>query len=235
MIPPITAAIRTPNAPTPPLASGAGGFENDDPEGFAEEDGAADLAEVPEPDAVEADAADPVFAGRDAAEVAEEADGDGLPVPAGADALALEVRAAEDGPVADADAADGAAVPVPDLPAVEAVAPAAPGFAPVVLEFSGLVSADFLSADAAAPVLGIPEVDDPVPVLPGFSFTFSALRSIVTGRFAPAPEPVDGLSPVPGLSAEPDPLPPDEDAPPEDLLSVAIRSPPEPSGHTIHT
>ncbi|WP_434055036.1 MAG: hypothetical protein RDA78_09275 [Roseibium sp.] len=235
MIPPITAAIRTPNAPTPPLASGAGGFENDDPEGFAVEDGAVDLAEVLEPEAVDAEPPGPGFAVRDAAEVEEEADGDGLPVPVGAEAPALEVLAAEDGPVEDADAAEEAAVPVPDFPAVEAVAPAAPGFAPVVFELSGFVSAGFVPADAAAPVLGTPEVDDPVPVLPDFSFTFSALRSIVTGRFAPAPEPVDGLSPVPGLSAEPDPLPPDEDAPPEDLLSVAIRSPPEPSGHTIHT
>ncbi|MEP3045667.1 MAG: hypothetical protein ABJL55_07065 [Roseibium sp.] len=35
-MPPITAAIKTPNAPTPPLSSAAGGFENvfelDEPE-----------------------------------------------------------------------------------------------------------------------------------------------------------------------------------------------------------
>ena len=30
MIPPITAAIRTPKAPTPPLSSAAGGFEKVD-------------------------------------------------------------------------------------------------------------------------------------------------------------------------------------------------------------
>lgn len=66
--------------------------------------------------------------------------------------------------------------------------------------------------------------------------TFSAVRSIVTGRLpapdeAPAPEdePDDeAVLLLPGLSEAPEPLPPDEDVPPEDFLSVAISSPPEP-------
>lgn len=155
-------------------------------------------------------------------------------------------------PVADVPAPDGfeAEVEVADpaalaalLPAVDDGVLAAPGFAAVARALSCLLSAGFLADEAGLPVLGIPDdveedaVDEgePAPELPGFSFTFSALRSIVTGRFAPDPVAVDGLSVLPGLSAEPDPLPPDEDAPPEDLLSVAICSPPEPSGHTIHT
>lgn len=89
----------------------------------------------------------------------------------------------------------------------------------------------------------LPVEDDPVlplvvepPVEPGLDVledalvlldvepTFSAVRSMVTGRLpAPAEEAL-----LPGLSPVPEPLPPDEDVPPEDFLSVAISSPPEP-------
>ncbi|WP_421980009.1 hypothetical protein [Roseibium sp.] len=227
-MPPITAAISTPNAPTPPLSSGAGGVENDDPEGFAEEDVVdVDLADALAPDEAEADVAPaPVLAVRGALEDA----GVDFGAPDCADVPVPGVLVEDDVP-AGAAAAAPAAVLLP----VEVLVPGAPGFAPVGRVLSGLLSAGFGSDDAVAPVLGIPEDGEPAPALPAFSFTFSALRSIVTGRFALAPDAVDGLSPLPGLSAEPDPLPPDEDAPPEDFLSVAICSPPEPSGHTIHT
>ncbi|MEO1114174.1 MAG: hypothetical protein AAFY05_17635 [Pseudomonadota bacterium] len=241
MIPPITAAIKTPNAPTPPCSSAAGGVEKDEPDDLAEDGGVDDRAEVlfPELEAVEDDAAvGPGFG-------APDDPADVFAAPACADAPAPDVPA-PDVFEAEVDVADPVA-PAAPLPAVDEPVddgvPAAPGFAAVVRGLSCLLSAGFLSDEAGLPVLGIPDdveedgVDDgePAPELPGFSFTFSALRSIVTGRFAPAPEAVDGLSVLPGLSAEPDPLPPDEDAPPEDLLSVAICSPPEPSGHTIHT
>lgn len=230
-MPPITAAIRTPNAPTPPLSSGAGGVENDDPDGFVEEDVVdVDLADALAPDEAEADVAPaPVLAVRGALEDA----GVDFGAPDCADVPAPGVFAEVDVPAAAAAAVP--VVPAAVLLPVEVLVPGAPGFAPVGRVLSCLLSAGFGSDDAVAPVLGMPDDGAPAPALPAFSFTFSALRSIVTGRFAPAPDAVDGLSPLPGLSAEPDPLPPDEDAPPEDFLSVAICSPPEPSGHTIHT
>ncbi|MEM8701686.1 MAG: hypothetical protein AAGF82_07660 [Pseudomonadota bacterium] len=193
-------------------------------------------ARVPELElAPELEAADEdVFPGPDAVARDPLVDaGDGLEAPVCPEAPAPEVFAA------DADPAAAAAL----LPLVADAELAAPGFAPAARGLSCFFSAGFLSAEAVLPVLGIPvEGEDdaeedgaPVPALPGFSSTFSALRSIVTGRFVAAPEPVDGFSVLPGLSAEPDPLPPGEDAPPEDLLSVAICSPPEPFDHTIHT
>ncbi len=78
-------------------------------------------------------------------------------------------------------------------------------------------------------VAGLEEPVDALPeavVPPGLLAAFSAVRSIVTGRL---PEPdVEEAALLPGLSEAPDPLPPDEDVPPEDFLSVAISSPPEP-------
>ncbi len=57
----------------------------------------------------------------------------------------------------------------------------------------------------------------------GFELTFSAARSIVTGRLE-EPEDAEGVSGLPD-----DPLPPEEDVPPEDLLSVVICTSPEPA------
>ncbi|MCK7612478.1 hypothetical protein [Roseibium sediminicola] len=92
--------------------------------------------------------------------------------------------------------------------------------------------------DPELPVVGepvLPLVEEP-PAEPGLEVLedalvplelepiFSAVRSMVTGRLpAPAEEAL-----LPGLSPAPEPLPPDEDVPPEDFLSVAISSPPEP-------
>jgi len=71
-----------------------------------------------------------------------------------------------------------------------------------------------------------PGLEVPDDVLPGVDDepTFSAVRSMVTGRL---PDPAEDAL-LPGLSPAPEPLPPDEDVPPEDFLSVAISSPPEP-------
>ena len=93
-----------------------------------------------------------------------------------------------------------------DVPApVGLLAP--PGLNPDVL----------VSADALLPDFG---TLDEAGLSPGFAPTFSAFRSMVTGRLdVPDEEDVLLLS---GLSDEPDPLPPDEEVPPEDLLSVAI-------------
>lgn len=59
----------------------------------------------------------------------------------------------------------------------------------------------------------------------GLAPTFSAVRSIVTGRLL---LPEEDAVLLPGLSLPPVPLPPDEDVPPGDFLSVVISSPPEP-------
>jgi hypothetical protein len=102
-----------------------------------------------------------------------------------------------------------------------------------------LVEADEGPVEVAAPDLGTleegaPAEDEPPALAP----TFSAVRSIVTGRLELlVDEEVDAL---PGLSVGPLPPPPEEpeeDVPPEDFLSVAIYSPPEPTGSktfTIH-
>ncbi|POF30460.1 hypothetical protein CLV41_10674 [Roseibium marinum] len=58
---------------------------------------------------------------------------------------------------------------------------------------------------------------------PGLELTFSASRSIVTGRLD-APEDAEVVSGLPD-----DPLPPEEDVPPEDFLSVVICTSPEPA------
>ena len=89
------------------------------------------------------------------------------------------------------------------------------------------------------PVLVAPAVVPPDPVValvvelvPEAGFvsvrlapTFSAVRSIVTGRLL---LPEEDAVLLPGLSLPPVPLPPDEDVPPGDFLSVVISSPPEP-------
>ncbi len=89
------------------------------------------------------------------------------------------------------------------------------------------------------PVLVAPAVVPPDPVVAlvvelvpeagfvsvGLAPTFSAVRSIVTGRLL---LPEEDAVLLPGLSLPPVPLPPDEDVPPGDFLSVVISSPPEP-------
>jgi hypothetical protein len=85
------------------------------------------------------------------------------------------------------------------------------------------------------PVLVAPAVVPPDPVVElepedgfvsvGLAPTFSAVRSIVTGRLL---LPEEDAVLLPGLSLPPVPLPPDEDVPPGDFLSVVISSPPEP-------
>lgn len=89
------------------------------------------------------------------------------------------------------------------------------------------------------PVLAAPAVVPPDPVVAlvvelvpeagfvsvGLAPTFSAVRSIVTGRLL---LPEEDAVLLPGLSLPPVPLPPDEDVPPGDFLSVVISSPPEP-------
>lgn len=97
---------------------------------------------------------------------------------------------------------------------------AAAGLAGSGFALSGFKSEGFLPGVAALPVLGVLLDAGPAPDVPGFSFTFSAVRSIVTGRLAPAL--VEGFAPLPGLSVGPDPLPSEEDVPPEDFLSVVI-------------
>ena len=103
---------------------------------------------------------------------------------------------------------------------------------------SDLAPAPYLVDPAEGPVeVEVPDlgtlVDGPVEdELPDLASTFSAVRSIVTGRLEPVVEEEDAL---PGLSVGP--FPPPEDVPPEDFLSVAIYSPPEPAGSktfTIH-
>ena len=77
---------------------------------------------------------------------------------------------------------------------------------------------DGLAEDVVEELVEAGDGEDPAC----FASTFSAVRSIVTGRLD-APVVADGLSGLPE-----DPLPPEEDVPPEDFLSVAICSPPEP-------
>ncbi|GAA0786163.1 hypothetical protein [Roseibium denhamense] len=81
-----------------------------------------------------------------------------------------------------------------------------------------------------ADVLLDPGPVDPAPLSP----TFSAVRSIVTGFLPPLAGVED--EDAPGLSFEP--VPPGEPVPPEDLLSDAICSPPEPllvPRHSLYT
>ncbi|WP_029062490.1 hypothetical protein [Labrenzia sp. DG1229] len=161
---------------------------------------------------------------------------------------------AEEFDVADAVVPDGfaeSALDVPDseeepadvaergvesrlTPGVE-LAVDAPGLEEAGPEPEGFASAGFLSAAGVVPALGTLVDALEAPGLPGFSSTFSAFRSIVTGRLEPVPEPLAGVVPLPGLSEAPLPFPPEEDVPPEDFLSVAIYSPPEPSGHLLYT
>ena len=106
---------------------------------------------------------------------------------------------------------------------------------PLPVELPALPVADLLSAPAP-PVLALPADEPPEdvpvaealgvePLAPCLASTFSAVRSMVTGRFDALPDDAEEL---PGLSVDPDPLPLEEDVPPEDFLSVAISSPPEP-------
>lgn len=223
MMPPITAAIRTPNAPTPPpRSSAAGGLEKlEDPDGFVGDpvDAGFEAPVVEDVLLVEPGLAD-----------ADEADAADAVVPDGFAELAPEVAVAEEEPADVAERGVASRLAPGVDPGVEA-----PGLEEVELEPAGFVSAGFLSAGGVVPVLGTLVAAPEAPELPGFSFTFSAFRSIVTGRLEPALEALDGFAPLAGLSEEPLPLPPEEDVPPEDFLSVAICSPPEPSGHSLYT
>jgi hypothetical protein len=92
-----------------------------------------------------------------------------------------------------------------------------PAFAPVLPE-------DVPAVEELLPEPWLPDADEPVavlpdvPVAPGLESTFSAVRSMVTGRFGGLLE--DEPEPLPGLSEAP--LPPEEDVPPGDFLSVVI-------------
>lgn len=84
----------------------------------------------------------------------------------------------------------------------------------------GLDASDLPSVEAEPPDFGTLALEaDDVP-LPAFASTFSAFRSIVTGRLD-VPEEEDALL-LSGLSDDPGPFPPEEEFPPEDFLSVAI-------------
>lgn len=179
------------------------------------------------------------------------AEDDGVVLEGFAELVAVPVAPVEAFLVAEDAEADPAFTPAEgvddELPGFEVADGAlpgfgSPGFAAVGFVSAGFVSAGFLSDDAELPDFGTLDEELPVAVLadgvlPGLSATFSAFRSIVTGRLDPAA--VDGLSLLPGLSEEPEPVPPEEDVPPEDFLSVAICSPPEPilSGffHSLYT
>ncbi|TYC53454.1 hypothetical protein FMN50_15235 [Rhodobacterales bacterium] len=217
------------------------------------EDDPADVAEAEPPllslvDAVELPGFDEAAAlapGRDDDEDDEDGDEDLLPPEDG-----TEVEADEELPgvvelrgVAEEDpGVAGALLPVPELEPDEAdleLPPArespeeAEGAEEVGPEEEDPVDADDDEPDEDAEGVDVVADADVPPLL---ASTFSAFRSIVTGRLdAPAAE--DALL-ASGLSDGPLPLPPEEDAPPEDLLSVAIYSPPDHSGpktFTIHT
>ncbi|WP_298985369.1 hypothetical protein [uncultured Roseibium sp.] len=107
----------------------------------------------------------------------------------------------------------------------------------------------YLAAEGAAPDGPLPPVLEPVvgvllaaPVFGGVAVlpadlasTFSAFRSMVTGRFELAEDALalpdeDLAAPLSPEAPSPlDPLPPEEDVPSEDFLSVAISFPPEPN------
>ncbi|MHA7776226.1 hypothetical protein [Roseibium sp. M-1] len=103
-----------------------------------------------------------------------------------------------------------------------------PVVAPVLLE--DVPPGEELLPEPELPEPELPEAVEPEVVLPAvpaasdLASTFSAVRSMVTGRFGGVPE--DELDPLPGLSEAP--LPPEEDVPPGDFLSVVISSPPDP-------
>jgi len=194
------------------------------------------------------------------------ADADAAPVedPAEADADPADGVEAEDVPgfeEVDEEAVLLSAV-LPSLGEVfEAGEEEAPEAAPEVEEEDAGFAVPALAEeedDEEAPLAGLSEGADDAPVVPGFEPlaadvgavevllsselsgfvpTFSAFRSMVTGRLEDPPE-EDVLS-LSGFSEDPEPFPPDEeDAPPEDFLSVAICSPPDPQGlktFTIHT
>lgn len=140
----------------------------------------------------------------------------GLPVPA-VDVEVEDVPAGRLPPEAVPELPVVRVEPKPDVPGPvpvdEPLVPVPPGFA-VVDE-----------------VLPVEELLPVAPDAPGLPPTFSAVRSMVTGRFPLAEdEELDDEDDAPGLSVGPDPLPapPDEDAPPEGFLSVVISTPPEP-------
>ncbi len=205
----MTAAISTPKAPTPPLSSAAGGLAK--VVGVVEEGREVDeeLAGPPVLAAVLPAADADADAGLEA--LVEDAVPEEVAPEEVAEELAdadLEADAVEEG-VADGlravpEEADGVALLLAGLEALEVALLAAGS------EVAGLL--DGLAEDASLEVEA-----------PGFSPIFSAFRSIVTGRLDDV-EDEEGV--LPGL---PDvPLPLEEDVPPEDLLSVAICSPPEP-------
>ncbi len=208
----MTAAMRTPKAPTPPRSSAAGGLEKEvEPEErealevlellLDDELGRLDgeLVVLPVEDGLPEDEVDVLFVSADlpaadAADVELEAEDVALVVPPGRVELWL------DDPVGG--------VPERLLDAVLA-----------------LLEAGLLSAPAPPGLAPPAEVLEGEPEIPGLSPTFSAVRSMVTGRLD---EPLEVVELLPDLSEDPAPLPPEEDVPPEDFLSVAISSPPEP-------
>lgn len=242
-MPPITAAIRTPKAPTPPLSSAAGGLEKlVEPAGLAvleagfeavaedvelpdpAEDGVAELAgrEV-DPAACDLPSVEAEPALAELPPAAEELEDEDVPEPG---TLELPVFGAS----------PGFAVPE-ELEAPDEAGPA--GLDALPVELPGELPAE-LPEELPAEALPVEELPVEEPAadaapLPGLASTFSAFRSMVTGRLdAAVPEAVLLLS---GFSEDPLPFPPEEDVPPDDLLSVAIYSPPDPSGpktFTIH-
>ncbi|MBN9673994.1 hypothetical protein [Roseibium aggregatum] len=218
-MPPITAAISTPNALTPPRSSAAGGLEKVvEPTGFAalvedvDDDGLLLVADAEPADEVEVED----IPGVDEALLL-------LSTDLLSAVLFTEVLVSDGEIFGVVEEAEDFAAPAP-VEAEAAVPAALPDDAPDVSGFVPL-------AEDVDPVELLSSV-----ALPGLASTFSAFRSMVTGRLEePAVE--DDL-PVSGLSESPGPLPPaEDDAPPEDFLSVAICSPPGPQGlktFTIH-
>lgn len=123
-----------------------------------------------------------------------------------------------------------------------------PGFAPLDPAAED-AEVPYLAAEDVAPevppLLDLGLVGDVLPAAPPFgaadvlpadlASTFSAFRSMVTGRFEPAEDALvlpeeDLAAPFSPAAPSPlDPLPPEEDVPSEDFLSVAISIPPEPN------
>ncbi|MES0812920.1 hypothetical protein ABLO27_25730 [Roseibium sp. SCPC15] len=91
----------------------------------------------------------------------------------------------------------------------------------VPVDACDFVSPGFPSVEAVLPDFGTLVLEDEAVVpLPLFASIFSAFRSMVTGLLGVPVE--EGVLLLSGLSDDPGPLPPEEEAPPEDFLSVAI-------------
>lgn len=231
----MTAATSTPKAPTPPRSSAAGGLEKlveperggVPPGGEPRPDAEPDAGDVPDDDfdAAEDEPVEAPEAGPVGPDEALEAEEEGVeegrvelneedvppgfepvePAPDGVDDPAAEVLPAELVVVE---------LPVVELPGVELPGAELPPLEPPVVEP--------LVGEGRDELVEPVEAAEPVDVAPGFAALFSAVRSMVTGRLD-VPEDEDGLSGLPEVS-----LPPEEDVPSEDFLSVAICTPPGP-------